>query len=181
MVSVVLFICKEVSAISKKEKLEKKKYARAVKCPHCEKQLDRNTEPFVEHSKRYFHEKCFEYRDIRAKARAELIEYICYIHKIDKPSGFIVRQIKNFEDINGYTTRGMLTTLRYVHEIQGLPVKGHGIGIIESFYEQAVRHYTNLFKVRDENAKINYDNKEKIIYTSPPKKREKKIIDIGGL
>lgn len=159
-----------------------KKYSRTVKCPHCEQQLDRNVEPFIEHSSRFYHQECFSVRHADIQVRNNLIDYICKLQNLKQPSGYILKQIKNFEDDYGYTTQGMLTTLRFVHEVEGLPVmQGAGIGIIEYFYEKAVSYYTNLYNIKQNNAHVIYDNKEGIIYTSAPKKRMKKLIDIGGL
>lgn len=158
-----------------------KKY-RSVKCPACETNLDRNTEPFQEHSGRWYHQGCFEIRHADILARNNLIDYICELQNLKQPTGYILKQIKNFEDVHNYTTRGILTTLKYVHEIEGLPVmQGAGIGIVEYFYDKAVAYYTNLYHVQQANAEIEYDNTEITIYTIPPKEREKKIIDIGGL
>lgn len=161
---------------------EKKKYGRSVKCPHCEKQLDRNVVPFQEHGGRFYHEECFSIRHADIQARNSLIDYICELQNIKQPTGYILKQIKNYEDIHGYTTRGILTTLKYVHEIEEMPVmQGAGIGIVEYFYEKAVDYHVGLYKARKANSEIEYDNTERIIYTAHPKPRKKKMIDIGGL
>lgn len=154
-----------------------------VKCPHCEQQVDRNIEPFQEHSGRYYHQSCFNERHAKINERDRLLEYICELHNVEFANMSIRKQIKEYQEHPYYfTLRGMLTTLRYVHEIEGIPVKeGTGIGIIEFYYKKAVNHYTNLIQVKKSNDKKSINNETKKIYTQPPKEREKKIIDIGGL
>ncbi|MFS0643770.1 hypothetical protein [Siminovitchia sp. 179-K 8D1 HS] len=172
-----------MSQITEPNQSQPKKY-RSVKCPHCNETLDRNIEPFVTHNKRYYHKTCFESFNQRATHRKELIDYICELYNIPAPTGFMLKQIKEFEDTHGYTLKGMEMTLRYFHEIKQEPVlKGAGIGIVEYFYNEARDYYTNLSKIRESNSKVNYDNNEEIIYIKPPKHKSRKLkqIDIGGL
>lgn len=154
-----------------------------VKCPHCEQQVDRNIEPFKEHSGRYYHEACFNEHHAKISERDRLLEYICELHNVEFANMAIRKQIKEYQEHPYYfTLRGMLTTLRYVHEIEGIPVKeGTGIGIIEFYYKKAVKHYTNLIQVNKSNKEIRINNEIKKIHARPPKERKKNIIDIGGL
>lgn len=165
-----------------KENDKPKKYTRSVKCPECNISFDRNKEPFQYHSNRYWHQACYEEQQGRVHVRQQLYDYICELHEIDMPTGHMMKQIKEFEDERNYSLRGMLTTLRYAHEILELPVlKGTGVGIIEVYYSRALEHYTKLVEAQKENAKIKYDNTAKTVYTKPPKARQRKNIDIGGL
>ncbi len=156
---------------------------RAVKCPKCDKTLDRNTEPYVSHNGRHYHKLCYEQHDKQAQDRHELIDYICELYEIPVPNGYIFKQIKEFTDPpRNYTLKGIELTLRYFHDIKEEPVmKGAGIGIVEYFYNEARNYYINLANIQNGNSKISYDNKEEIVYTLPPKPRKKKMIDIGGI
>lgn len=117
------------------------------------------------------------------QARNDLYEYICKLQNVDFLNGYILRQIKEYQEPPyNFSLRGMLTTLKYAHEIEGVAVKQDvGIGIIEYYYKKAIAYHTNLFKVRQNSAEIGFDSKKEIIYTSAPKTRVKKMIDIGGL
>lgn len=184
----LLFFCKEVREITEKDRVpQKKKYGRTVKCPHCEEQLDRNIEEFVEHSKRYYHKECLENRqraiEAKNKPRNDLISYICELHDTKKPSGFILKQIKDFESEYGYTPKEIEMCLRYFHGIKGNSVKPeYGIGIVLNIYEEAVRFYNRLVNVRDSAITSEFDNSRVTIKTIPEKNRRRvKKIDIGGL
>lgn len=172
-----------MSVITTETEVHPKKYGRTVKCPHCEQQLNRNTEDFVEHSGRYYHQPCFNERFADSRPRNELYEYICKLQNVSFPNTFVLRQIKEFQEPPfNYTLRGMLTTLKFAHETLGVPVKRDvGIGIIEFYYRKAIDYHINLYNIRKSSTENNYDNTEVVIYTTPPKINKKKLIDIGGL
>lgn len=161
----------------------KKKYTRTVKCPHCENQIDRNIEPFTQHSGRYYHEGCYNARHAKTSDRNNLIDYICYLYKINKPSGFMLRQIKTFEE-SGYSLKGIQMTLQYFHEIKENPIINDpkvGIGIIEYVYDDAREYFRNISEVINHNSKIKIDNKEEVVYVKPPKNTRKKLIDLEDI
>lgn len=176
---------KKVTPIA--EEKEVKKYTRTVKCPYCEEQIDRNTEDFTQHSNRYFHKECFNQRqeeiEERNRPRNDLIDYICELHNLQRPNGFILRQIKEFEEEYGYTLKGIEFSLRYFHDIEGNPVvERTGIGIVPHVYEDAKRYYSNIARIRSIASESEFDNTPQVIYTIPDRKRRKvKKIDIGGL
>lgn len=73
-------------------------------------------------------------------------------------------------------------TLQYFHEIKGNEViDGTGIGIVEYVYEDAKAYFINLSEVFSHNSTIQIDNKEEIVYTTPPKNREIEQIDLEGI
>lgn len=163
-------------------KISAQKKLRPVKCPKCSKQIDRNVEPYEKYNSRYYHPECLKEVAESTQHRRDLINYICELHGIDKPTGQILRQIKNYEEKHGYTLKGIELTLRYFHEIKEQPViEGAGIGIVEIFYDEARKYYTNLARLYQHNASVQIDNREDIVYSRPPKPKKKKTIDIGGI
>lgn len=159
-----------------------KKYARSVKCPECEINFDRNIEPFQEHGGRWYHQACFEIRFAEIQTRNNLIDYICYLHKIKAPTGYMFKQIKEFEENNNFKPSGIQMTLQYYHEIKDNPViQGTGIGIVEYFYDEARSYFTNLGGIAEHNKNIKVNKTEEVIYVQPPKNRERKLIDLEGL
>lgn len=163
---------------------EKKKYPKTkVKCPQCEIKIDRNEEEFTEHSSRFYHKECYAKKFADTLARNNLIEYACKLQNLRVPTGYMLKQIKQFQEIHGYTTIGMLTTLKYVHEVEELPVmNGAGVGIIEYFYEKAVAYHTNLQKIKQKNSVIDTDNTEQVIFSTViNKKKKNKTISIEDI
>lgn len=160
----------------------KKKYGKSVKCPHCEKDIDRNIESFSEHSKRYYHQECYDIKFTDMMDRERLHQYICALHGMEFVNIHIRKQIKEYQEPPfNFTLKGILTTLRYAHGIERVPIKKDvGIGIIEFYYKKAIEYYTNIIRIRDIAEEID-SYEEDVIYIKPPQERKKKMIDIGGL
>src|SRR5690606_23295643 len=98
----------------------------------------------------------------------ELIDYICELHNVNPPSGYVFKQIREFQEQRNYTLKGIELTLRYFHEVKEEPVmKGTGIGIVEYFYDEAKEYYISLENMKNINSKVKYDNNEEIVYTLP--------------
>lgn len=154
-----------------------------VKCPECNKNVDRNIEPFVTHSKRHYHETCYQQFQLRGQHRSDLINYICELYRIQTPNGFMLKQIKEFQDDYGYTLKGMELALRYFHDIEGNSVDAKGIGIVPYIYEDARNYYIRMNNVKKHSQNVvELQNKEvEVVKFSNTNKRKPKIIDIGGL
>lgn len=134
-----------------------------VKCPVCEEEFDRGKEDYFQVKRRYIHEKCrkgFEemektksQKNLTGKLskedtqdRKDLIDYYMELHKLKRPNGLALKQMKEL-NAQGYSYKGMKSTLYYFHEVLGNPViQGTGIGIVAYVYEDAIKWYTN--KVR---------------------------------
>lgn len=161
----------------------KKKYSRTVKCPICQQQLDRNTEPFIEKSGRFLHEACNQQQLTRTQPRRDLIEYICELQNIKAPTGYILKQIKDFEENHGFTIQGIHMTLKYFHEIEkNEVVEGTGIGIVEYVYKNARDHYSKMAQITGKASEFPFDKNESTIYSRPRKtENRKKYIDIEEL
>lgn len=152
-----------------------------VKCPHCEEKLPRGEA--VRHTNgRYYHKECYEEATKESKHYQELIEYICELYDIKKPTGMILMQIKRFKEEFDYTYKGMELTLRYFYEIMDNPIReGDGIGIIPYTYEEATEQYVQQMKINKSVDNLS-KNKERIVYVSPSmKKQNNKLIDIESL
>jgi hypothetical protein len=157
--------------------------ARQVKCPYCEKQL--NKDDAYEYKKRYYHESCFNEWQKEGQDRKNLIQYICELYKIESPTGMMLKQIKEFHEDYHFKYTGMMLALQYFYETMGNSIQeGSGIGIIPYVYEEAKKHYITKLKVQ-ESLKNGENNIEKKIITieSPQFSYKKKIkqIDISSL
>jgi hypothetical protein len=158
--------------------------SRKVKCPYCEEYLHK--EEAHPYKKKYYHPQCFQEWEQQKQHRKELIEYICQIHKLEAPTGMMLKQIKEFQEEYGYKLKGMELALRYFYETLGNTVReGDGIGIIPYVYEEAKKHY--IMKKRIEESVKEYmdlDKQAKVVEITSPKftyTKKSKMIDISSL
>lgn len=139
--------------------------SRMVKCPVCgTKNAKENTE---EYKGRYYCPECLrkkiEEQESRKSDWDRLFEYICQLYNIDKPTGMMFKQLKEYRDEYGYTDSGMYATLRYYHEIlENNVLEGAGLGIIPYYYDKARQHYTQ-YKQVEESVEIMEEQKENVI------------------
>ena len=122
----------------------------------------------------------------------DLIAYICELYQIDAPTGWMLKQIKDFKEQFNYTYRGMKTTLHYFYEIQeGNDVADSmGIGIVPFVYDEAKKFYIDKKAVKDSVSDCDLDkmqNNKRIIKMRKPnrpdenKYKDMALIDIEKL
>jgi hypothetical protein len=157
--------------------------ARQVKCPYCEKQL--NKDDAYEYKKRYYHTECFETWQREGQDYKDLKDYICELYRIDTPSGMILKQIKDFKEDLNYKYKGMELALRYFYETLGNSVQENsGVGIIPYVYEDAKRHYITKLKVEESIRKSENNIEQKVVTVQSPQftyNKKIKQIDISSL
>jgi len=160
-----------------------KKKLRLVKCPICELNVDRNTDSFIEKNGRYLHESCNNQQQAKTQPRRDLIDYICQLHNIKAPTGYILKQIKDFEENHQFTIQGIHMTLKYFHEIEGNEViEGTGIGIVEYVYKNARDYFAKMGRITRNASEVSFENNEVTIYSVQHKKKQrKKYIDMERL
>lgn len=148
------------------------------KCPECEYQIDKDIEEHIVHSKKTYHVQCFKQFERRKEDRSDLHNYICELYRIDFPTVYMLKQIKDFQTEYNYTLKGIHLALVYFHEVKEHPIDGKGIGIVPYIYTEARNYYIKLSEVNQHNMNIEFDNTVEIIYTTPPKQRKLKLIDL---
>lgn len=141
--------------------------ARKVKCPECGTFNDK--ENAICHNSKYYCKVCFENKQRESQDYKDLIAYICKLYQIDVPTGWMLKQIKDFKEQYKYTYRGMKTTLHYFYEIQeGNDVADSmGVGIIPFVYDEAKKFYIDKKAVKDSVLGCDLEeieNKKKIIH-----------------
>lgn len=163
--------------------------ARLPKCPVCELEVAKDSQSWVKHSAKTYHEGCFQQFEARKRDRQDLHEYICELYRIPVVNGFMLKQIKTYETEYKYTLKGVEYALKYFHSVLGNPIshdededyKNRGIGIVVFVYDEAKRYYTRLGKINKENINIEFDNTVEVVRTFPPKVKKRKGIDISKL
>ena len=120
-----------------------------VKCPECGTYNDK--ENAVAYNSRYYCKVCFANRTRDAEDYKDLIAYICDLYCIEAPTGWMLKQIKDFKEQYKYTYKGMKSTLHYFYEIlEGNDTANSiGIGIIPFVYDEAKKFYVDKKAVKD--------------------------------
>ncbi|SNZ10019.1 hypothetical protein SAMN05421503_1474 [Terribacillus aidingensis] len=155
---------------------------RQVKCPYCETKLDQ--EDAISHQKRYYHPNCLEAKKNESQDYKDLIEYICELHGISRPTGMMVKQIKEFRNDYNYKLKGIELALRYFYETESNPVReGDGIGIVPYIYDKARDHYVTILNVEEsvENAELPQEKVVSVLSPKPKKIKRRNPINISTL
>lgn len=163
--------------------------ARKVKCPECGIYNDK--ENTVYHNSKYYCKICFENKQKEAQDYKNLVAYICELYQIEAPTGWMLKQIKDYKEQFNFTYRGIKTTLHYFYEIQeGNSVEDSmGIGIVPFVYDEAKRFYIEKKAVKDSLKDCDLEeigNRKKTIHINREQKTKNKykemaLIDIEKL
>lgn len=163
--------------------------ARKVKCPECGTYNDK--ENTVYHNSKYYCKICFENKQKEAQDYKNLVAYICGLYQIEAPTGWMLKQIKDYKEQFNFTYRGIKTTLHYFYEIQeGNSVEDSmGIGIVPFVYDEAKRFYIEKKAVKDSLKDCDLEeigNRKKTIHINREQKTKNKykemaLIDIEKL
>lgn len=105
---------------------------------------------------------CGQNKQKESEEYKRLVGMICYYYRIPAPSGYMVKQLKNFKEVNNYTYSGMEYTLWYCREIlnKEFDIK-YGLAIIGYEYHNAEQYFLQQCNI--ENSIKNYEEKVKII------------------
>lgn len=161
--------------------------ARLPKCPDCETEVvDKSKATKI--SGRWVCEDCLEVREGIQGERQSLYDYVSKIFNIEYPTVWMMKQIKDFKEQNGYTYKGMELTLRYWIETLGNSmVNAKGVGIIPYVYDDAKRFFIEKMEVGNFVASMEEplsNNKEVNILKSKMsgnKEKKSKLIDMSDL
>lgn len=97
---------------------------------------------------------CFEQIKKDREDREELYTVIKELYNVSYPSGMMLKQIKEYKEVNGYSYKAMANTLRYCATISGIKFSPlMGVGIIPHQYERAKAAYLERQRKEEEFAK----------------------------
>lgn len=159
--------------------------ARLSTCKGCGKQL--KPEEKHMHSAKSYCKECFEKISRDSEEYKQLIKYICDNYNIDRPTGLMLKQIKDYKNEYAYTYGGMTYTLWYINEILSKEfIVMYGVSLIKYYYEDASAYYLHQeeikksmevnckAEIKTKVVKINKVNVVKI-------KQNNSLIDLGDL
>ncbi len=157
--------------------------ARLSTCKSCGKKLQ--PEEKYTHASKTYCKKCYEKIERESTEYKQLIEFICNNYKLDKPTGYILKQIKEFKTEYEYSYAAMTYTLWYCKEVLNKSfIEKYGISLIKYYYDEAKNYYSQQEKLKEQINKLSdIKVKTKIVKrTSMNSKKESTfLIDLGNL
>lgn len=115
-------------------------------CKSCGKKLQRE-EKYTYKNKTYCKD-CYNVLTKEYNEYKNLVNSICEYFKIDKPTGLILKQIKDYKNTFKYEYKWMQYCLWYVTYIKNQNLeKKYGVAIIKYEYENAVDYYKQQNKI----------------------------------
>lgn len=152
-------------------------------CPKCGEKVDPLSANALDTDTATYHRECYESIQRAKKNRAELTDYISLKYDIQFPTGYMLKQITDYHEKRGYSYKAMLATLRFIFEVEKIPVKENtGLGLIPFYYEKAKKYYAKLRVAGNSATNITINNKTvKVKAILENKKRTRKSIDLSSL
>lgn len=172
--------------------------ARKVKCPYCNQSDEKENMIHQSTNKRYWHKECLEKKENERlsnmseqdvvkerdkEERKKLIEYICNLYDIEAPTGFILKQIKEYHTEYKYRYYAIQLALEYFFVIkQNDTGKSKGIGIVPYVMDDAKEFYQNLARLQKEKY-IEAETKTVKVKANKNRSnnRKKKLIDMEDI
>lgn len=114
-------------------------------CPKCKEKVNPLDVNAIDRSEATYHLECYESIQRENVKRTELYDYIALKYNIEFPTGFMLRQIREYHDTRKYSYTAILTTLKYMFEIEKVSIEQrNGLGLVPYYMEKAKRHYKKI-------------------------------------
>lgn len=127
--------------------------ARLSTCKSCGRKLQPE-EKYIHASKAYC-EECYQKILRESDEYKQLIEFICTNYEIEKPTGFMLKQIKDMKIDFGWSYAAMTYTLWYCKEILGKQlIEKYGVALVRHFYEEAREYYSQQEQIKNQMEQI---------------------------
>ena len=157
--------------------------ARLSTCKGCGKKLQ--PEEKYTHASKTYCKKCYEKIERESTEYKQLIEFICNNYELDKPTGYILKQIKEFKTEYEYSYAAMTYTLWYCKEVLNKSfVKKYGVALIRYYYDEAKNYYSQQEKLKEQINKLSdVKVKTKIVKRTSmnSNKKSTSLIDLDDL
>lgn len=157
--------------------------ARLSTCKGCNKQL--LPEEKYSHSSKTYCEECFEKIERDTNEYKKLIEYICINYDLERPTGFMLKQIKELKNEYSYSYAAMTYTLWYCKEVLNKElIEKYGVALIKHFYDEAKKYYAQQENAKEQMKKLkNVEMKTKLIKQNKTSYNNKNLllVNIGEM
>lgn len=140
--------------------------SRMSTCKFCGEKIP--TEDKLIYSSKTCCKKCYDIKIENKRQHDELLTGIMQYFNIEKPTGLILKQLKQFADEFGYTYGGMKYTLYYITGVlqRTLELK-YGIALVKYEYENAMKYYEDEQKRIASVSKVKEEMANKVISKKP--------------
>ena len=127
--------------------------ARYPKCRYCKQDIEDKTQATKKGSA-WIHNDCIEKeeqeKELNKSDRQRILDYVNEL--FENPNfPMITKQLKDLTERKNMKESGILLTLKYIYEIEGMRVlEDRGIGLVEYKYEEAKKYYTSKQQITNE-------------------------------
>jgi predicted RNA-binding Zn-ribbon protein involved in translation (DUF1610 family) len=157
--------------------------ARLSTCKGCGKKLQPEEKHI--HSSKTYCEECFKKIERDSTEYKQLIEFICNNYELEKPTGFMLKQIKELRTEYGYSYAAMTYTLWYCKEILNKSlIEKYGVALIKHYYDEAKDYYSQQERLKEQINKLSdVEVKTKVVKCTSmnSNKKSASLIDLGNL
>lgn len=163
---------------------EKTKRVVRVKCRGCKQEFFNNDPTLIKKTGGYFCQQCYEKKERESEDWKGLIDTIMEYYNLDKPTGMILSQLKEYTSLYGYSHAGMTYTLWYCKEILEMEFdESYGVGCIKFNYDRARRFFDQQEKISQsaQNQRKVQEKKVRVDLSKVNKRRNTKIVDFNSL
>lgn len=154
----------------------------SCKCKKCGKQLAKDEKHI--HSGKTYCKKCYDVVTLQATQFKELIDYVCKLFELDRPDGFMLKQIKEFHDENGWPYSGITYTIWYSIEILGVrPIQKYGLYFVRNNYNEALQYFMRQQESIEKMKSLDNAKESIRIVTNTSRKKETSttLFDLNNL
>lgn len=157
--------------------------ARLSTCKGCGKKLQ--PEEKYTHANKTYCEDCIQKIQRESDEYKHLIDFICTNYQIERPTGFMLKQIKELKTDYSYSYAAMTYTLWYCKEVLGKQlIEKYGVALIKHFYDEACDYYNHQEKMKEQMKNIeNIEVKTKVVKRQNNQSQSKKssLINLSNL
>ena len=157
--------------------------ARLSTCKGCGKKLQ--PEEKYSHASKTYCKECYEKILRDSDEYKQLIEFICTNYEIERPTGFMLKRIKDMKTEYGWSYAAMTYTLWYCKEVLGKQlIEKYGVALVKHFYEEASNYYSQQEKMKEQIKKLeNAEVKTKVVKRnqSTSNNANSSLINLGNL
>lgn len=157
--------------------------ARLSTCKGCGKKLQSEEKHL--HSGKAYCVDCSKKIQRESDEYKQLIDFICTNYQLERPTGFMLKQIKELRTECSYSYAAMTYTLWYCKEVLGKQlIEKYGVALIKHFYDEANSYYNQQERMKEQMRRIeNVEARTKVVKYQNSQSQNKKssLINLGDL